>query len=242
MVQDDKDARTEFDLKLLPHRLPFETLIFMGLLCLPIATCLISGALQLSIDLTMYLTFATFAFPFALQMVMNLARWRLRLGEDGISVQRFGRERFVPWKHFLSFEKTSRGILAETRQGSVQLGRPHPNHTHVGPIKIFQKLTELADELRVEREAPRALPFVDGHNEKQWPGLLERATQGDFRTNGITQTHLLEDLLNPDTPPALRELVAKSLSVRVEEADIENAIEVFASERSKKALKSLLKN
>lgn len=98
----------------------------------------------------------------------------------------------------------------------------------------------MADELRVDREVPRALPFVDGHNEKQWPELLERATQGDFRTNGITQTHLLEDLLNPDTPPALRELVAKTLKVRVEPTDLKNANEVFASERSKKALRHML--
>ena len=237
----DKDARTVFEIKLLPHRLRFETLIFMALLCLPILTCVTSATLRLERDLVMTLTCITFAFPFVLQVVMNLARWRLRLGDDGISVRRFGREHFIPWKDFLSFEKSTRGILAKTRSGDVRLGRPHPNHTHVGSVKIFQKLKALADELRVEREAPRALPFLEGHAEKQWPELLKRAAQGDFRKSGITQTHLLEDLLNPDTPPALRELVAKTLKVRVEDADLQQTIEVFASERSKKALQSLLK-
>lgn len=235
-----KDEPSLFEIKLLPYRLPFETLIFMALLALPILTCLISAALRLDPDIMMPLTFGTFAVPFVLQAVMNLARWRLRLGEDGVSVRRFGRESFIPWKQFLSFEKSRRGILAKTRRGDVQLGRPHPNHTHVGPIKIFEKLKVLAGELQVDRETPRSLPFLEGHDEAQWPELLERAAQGDFRTGGVTQSHLLEDLMNPDTPPALRELLAKSVKIRVEPADVEDAVEVFASERSKKALRHLL--
>lgn len=82
MVRDDNKEGV-FEIKLLPHRLPFETLIFMALLCLPIGTCLISAALRLHPDIMMPLVFATFAIPFVLQVVMNRARWRLRLGDDG---------------------------------------------------------------------------------------------------------------------------------------------------------------
>lgn len=121
-----------------------------------------------------------------------------------------------------------------TKTGWVALGRQLSGTDEVEQLIIAE------GEWRDEHAQPHLTALLHDHAEKDWPRILERAAQGDFCTSGITQTHLLEDLLNPNTPPAVRELLAKTLQIRVEQDEVEDALKVFASSRSKRALHRLL--
>ena len=169
------------------------------------------------------------------------------MGKDGFSIRRLWRERFVPWSEFEGFESTPRGIVAHTVGGRLPIGRARvvldegtKSPREQTQLDTLGKLYSAARDWREERPKPRVLQLLDGHPQAAWPAVLSRAVDGDFRTSGITQTHLRDDLLNPDTPPALREVLAKTLKVRIEEDVVEDAIEVFASERSKNALRSVI--
>lgn len=162
----------------------------------------------------------------------------LTVGVDGFTVAGPSNERFVPWAEFLRFEETRQGTVAVTNDAWLPLGRVYSwngvaarNRDTRVPMTIAD-LEEAAKHWRQERAKPRILQLLEGHDEAQWPAVLKKAAQSDFRTSGITQTHLVEDLLNPETPPVLREVLVKTLKFRIEEDVVEDALETFASERS----------
>lgn len=184
---------------------------------------------------------------FGLQVWMDRVRPTLTMGADGFSIRSRAEERFVAWTDFVRFEKAPRGLIAITQDGWVPLGRTGVTFDEAlkrlireQPRETLKQLEEAAQHWRQERAKPRILHLFEAHDEAQWPTILEKAAQSDFRTSGITQSHLCDDLLNPDTPPGLRELLAKTLPIRVEESDVAEAIEAFASERSKEVLRSRL--
>lgn len=187
---------------------------------------------------------------FGLQICMDRVRPTLTMGADGFSIRSRAQERFVPWADFVCFEKAPRGIIALTRDGWVPLGRTGVTFDEARqrlirehkPHETLKQLEEAAQHWRQERAKPRTLRLLETHDEEQWPTILEKAAQSGFRTSGITQANLRDDLLSPNTPPPLRELLAETLKIRVEEDAIEETIETFASARSKAVLRSLLAN
>lgn len=241
-------ARPKQVFQLRPFRPRFETLLYAGTFILPV----ILLTVFLPLPWAALGVWASIPPSALLAMWHNRAKVSLTMGADGVSILRFGRERFVRWADFQRFESTPRGIVAHTSEGSVPLGRAlvvpgeprayvHQNKDRqLSQIDTLNELEMAATHWRQERAKPRIVQLLEGHAESEWAAAVERAVQGDYRASGITQSNLLEDLLNPDTPPALRELLAKSLRVRVEETEVEEAIEVFASERSKKTLRGLL--
>ncbi|MFK8003394.1 MAG: hypothetical protein AB8H86_27735 [Polyangiales bacterium] len=192
--------------------------------------------------------FVAFYFSgFGLHIWTNRIRSTLTMGVDGFSIRRRGKERFVRWTDFVSFDKAPRGLIALTQDGWVPLGRTLVvwdktirRHREHKPRETLKLLEEAAKHWRQERAKPRILQLLEGHDEAQWPAVLKKAAQSDFRTSGITQMHLVEDLLNPETPPVLREVLVKTLKFRIEEDVVEDALETFASERSMKALRSAI--
>ncbi|MFT5356131.1 MAG: hypothetical protein ACI9KE_003354 [Polyangiales bacterium] len=226
-------------------RPPFESMLYGLALTLPAAAALLA-----TLDKS-YFAPPLVAVGCSIGLWLNWLssiRSTLTMGVDGFSVCRRAKERFVPWTDFVRFEKGPRGIVTLTSNGWVSLGRAHvisdkammQRDREYGMGETLKQLEEAAKQWRQQRAKPRTLQLLEGHDERQWSTILEKAAQSDFRTSGITQSHLRDDLLNPETPPALRELLAKTLKVRIEEDVVEDTIEAFASERSKKALRSLL--
>lgn len=234
-----RNAREEpsddvYEERLLPFRPRFETAFFFLVWCVPAAMLLGSTLVRSGFGFFVGILFS-YAFPPFVQLLLHRNDWVLRLGDDGFCVRRLGREGFVPWSEFEGFHKTKRGLVAKTRHGLVRLGRSAP----VDRSATLKRINAKAAELNVERAAPRVLPLLDGHAEEHWSELLARAVDGELRTKGTTQTHLVEDLLNPRTSPALREALAKALQVRVDPARLKEA-SGFVSMRSQRVVRTLL--
>lgn len=240
-----KDAKAR-SFVLAAFRPPFESALYALAWTLPAALGIC--ALYYQPILALLLVNLGVFSGFGLQIWMDRIRPTLTMGVDGFSVRTTGKEWFVAWTDFVSFEKTPRGLMALTQDGWVPLGRTGITFDDARqklirehkPRETLLELEEAAKYWRQETAKPRIMPLLEGHDKEQWSTILEKAAQSDFRTSGITQSHLRDDLLNPETPPALRELLAKTLKVRIEEDVVEDTIEAFASERSKKALRSLL--
>ena len=227
-----------------PFDLPFHVLLFL-LSLVPLLVGAV-GIVNQSLSGIPLILFSLLAVLFFVRR--SEKHLLVTMGVDGFSMRQRKKARFVSWTDFSHFEVAKRGIVARTKDGStVEMGGAGLRD---GAQSIEQKfiqrpetvnaLTNAAEEWQHERTRPRLSELLEGQAEDDWGRILERALDGDFRTNGITQSQLEEDLLHPDTPPPLRELLAKNLRVRVEEAAVEEAIEAFASERSQKALKALL--
>lgn len=227
----EEPSKDVYEERLLPHRPRFETALFVLLLYVPLVMCIVSGVVHSRTGIVVAMV--SCLLPLFVQLFLHRADWRLRLGTDGFCVRRLGREGFVPWSEFEGFHKTKRGLVAKTPRGFVRLGRPALGDHDATLTRIIEK----AAEFNVAHEAPRVLPLLEGDPEERWPELLARALDGDFRTSAITQTHLVEDLLNPRTSPSLREALAKALHMRVDPARLKETR--FISMRSRRALRSL---
>ncbi|MFK8003395.1 MAG: hypothetical protein AB8H86_27740 [Polyangiales bacterium] len=203
---------------------------------LPLVSCLLSVAFNVSLVVGLIVLTIACMMPVLFQLYLHRPDWLVQFGNDGLSIQRSTGEEFIPWTRFEGFIETNRGIHAKTPDGDVPIGGiPRSPEESLGALS---RAAELAQKR--PPKLPHVLTLIEGHDESRWPELLERAAAGDFRTNSITEMHLRDDLLNPDTPPALREVLASTLKVRVDVGETIDAIATLASERSKKALRSLL--
>lgn len=212
-----------------PYRPPLAEASYAFLLVLPVIASVL--ALWLPAFIAIPLFGVSLAAPVSFQLFLHRPDWVVGLGQDGLSVLHDGREQFVPWNQFVGFVRNHRGIVAKTREGDVPLGCG---------TSVMARLKTMTARLRSEREGPNVMSLLVDQDEEHWPLIIERAAQGDFRSHGITQAQLIEDLLNPATPPAMREALASGLRVRVPEADVQDTIKVLASERSRKTLHCLL--
>lgn len=220
-----------YEERLLPFRPRFETALFVLVWCVPVmvlaASVIRSSPLGVLIGLP-----TLHVFPAFVQLFLHRNDWLVRFGDDGFCVRRLGREGFVPWNEFEGVQKTKRGLVAKTQRGLVRLGRSAPCDRGATLSRLRAKAAELA----CEHEAPRASMLLAGHPEERRE-LIEGMVERDFRTKSITQTHLIEDVLNPRTSPALREALADALQIRVDPKRLKEAN--FVSMRSRRALRSL---
>ena len=167
-----------------PYRPRFEGALFIVVPLLPMSIAVAMNPQHWSI---LYWC----QFGFGSVVMLSFPKARLRLGTDGLCVERFGRRRFIAWTDFIQFEQTPRGIRAETKAGFVRIGRARGHDPG-----LLARLKADADALR----------GVLGHsptdaNEADW---LTRT----YRSQDHDPMQLLAVLLDPRTttgriPPAL---------------------------------------
>ena len=212
-------------------------MVFAGLMQLPLVSCVLSVSFNVSVVVGLIALSIACLTPLLFQLYLHRPDWLVQFGKDGLSIQRFTGEEFIPWARFEGFIETNRGIHAKTPDGDVPVGGiPRSPEESLGALR---RAAELARE-RATPRLPHVLTLIEGHDESRWPELLERAAAGDFRAKSITEMHLRDDLLNPNTPPALREVLANTLKIRVDVSETMDTIATLASERSRRALRSLL--